>query len=179
MTDMNRRKFLLASGGIISVGGTAVASATRTDILADEELTRGKGKAVALENTNTLDSVTYLESTNEVRKNGNTLPFNKWARWECADIGASEVVFIVDNRLEPTVEGVGSGVASQIFGPVITADHTVTRDSDGTIVSEPNVTLDELISVAPRTVTVTVNLEGRGYATDIPVGVGQMRLLEH
>lgn len=56
---MNRRKFLLtADGAIISVsGGAAVANATRADILATSELTRGKGEAVAIENTITRDSV--------------------------------------------------------------------------------------------------------------------------
>lgn len=170
---MNRRKVLLTAGGaIIAVGGTAVANATRADLLADSELTRGKGEAVTIERTITRDSVEYLESTNEVRENGHTEPFNEWARRESEKTGASAVVPVVENRFEKSVEGVGSGVRYLIFGPVITVDHTVTRDRDGSIVSEPNVTLDQLISVAPRTMTVTINLNGRGYTKDIPVGVG-------
>ncbi|WP_152421683.1 hypothetical protein [Halogeometricum pallidum] len=171
---MNRRNFLIAGGGTVVAlaGGTAVAGATRADILADTELTRGKGEAVKIEKTITPESVEYLESTNEVRENGHTQPFNNWARRECAEIGAGEVVPVVDDRLETAVEGVGSGVRYLIFGPVITVDHTVTRDRDGSIVSEPNVTLEQLISVAPRTMTVTVTLDGHTFTKEFPVGVG-------
>jgi len=171
---MNRRKFLIAGGGTVVAlaGGTAVASATRADILGDTELTRGKGEAEEIEKTITRESVEYLESTNDVRENGHTQPFNKWARSECAEIGANEVVPVVDDRLETAVEGVGSGVRYLIFGPVITVDHTVTRDRDGSTVNEPNVTLEQLISVAPRTITVTVTLAGERFTKEFPVGVG-------
>jgi hypothetical protein len=172
--DVNRRNYLIAAGGalIAVTGGTAVANAARADLLADSELTRGKGEAVAIEKTIARDSVEYLESTNEVRENDHTQPFDKWARSECVEIGANEVVPVVANRLDKAVEGVGSGVRYLIFGPVISVDHIVTRDRDGSIVSEPNVPLDQLISVAPRTMTVTVSLDGHEYSTQIPVGAG-------
>lgn len=178
LADMNRRKFLLAAGGGIFVSGVAAgAKATRVDLLADSELTRGKGEAVAIERKITRDSVEYLESTNEVRDNGTTWEeFKKWARWECGGIGAREAVSVVDNRLDTSVEGVGSGVQALIFGLVITVDHNVVRDREGTIVSKPNITLDQLISVAPRTMTITVNLDGRGYTKDFPVGAGHHRI---
>lgn len=171
---MNRRKYLVAAGGalVAVTGGTAVANATRADILADSELTRGKGDAETTARTVTRESVEYLESTNEVDERGHTEPFEGWARRECAAIGANEVVPVVEDRLDESVEGVGSGVRHLLFGPVVTLDHTVTRDRDGSIASEPNVQLDRLISVAPRTMTVTVTLDGRGYTTEVPVGVG-------
>lgn len=172
--DVNRRKYLVSAGGalIAVTGGTAVANATRADVLAESELTRGKGEAVAIERTITRDSVEYLESTNEVREDGYTDPFKKWVRGECVEIGANAVVPVVENRFDTPVEGVGSGVRYLLFGPVITVDHTVTRDRDGSVVSEPNVSLDQLISVASRTMTVTVTLDRYRYTTDIPVGVG-------
>lgn len=171
---MNRRTYLVAAGGSLAAvtGGTAVASATRADLLADRELTQGKGGAVTIERTITRNSVEYLESTNEVRENGHTQPFNEWARRESEEIGAHTVVSVVENRLDKSVEGVGSGVRFLLFGPVITLDHTVTRDRDGSVMSEPNVPLDHLVSVAPRTMTVTVTLAGHGFTTEIPVGVG-------
>lgn len=171
---MNRRKYLILGGGaIVAVaGGTAVASATRTDILADTELTRGEGEAVTIEKTITRDSAEYLESTNDVRENGHTEPFRQWARRECESIGASEVLTVVENRLDKSVEGVGSGVRFLLFGPVISVDRTVTRDRDGSTVSEPNVTLERLVSVAPRSMTITVILDGHGFTKKIPVGVG-------
>ncbi|MBX0297617.1 hypothetical protein [Haloarcula nitratireducens] len=171
---MNRRQFLIAGGGTVVAlaGGTAVADATRADILADTELTRGEGEAITIAKTISRESVEYLESTNTVEENGHTQPFNKWARRECAGIGANEIVPVVDDRLETTVAGVGSGVRYLIFGPVITGDHTVTRNRDGSIGSEPNVTLEQLTSVAPRTITVTVTLAGQQLTTEFPVGVG-------
>lgn len=169
---MNRRKFLLVGGGTVVAGGAAVANATRADVLADTDLTRGKGEAVTIEKTITRDSVEHLESTNAVRENSETQPFDKWARRECAKIGTEEVVPVVDDRLDTSVDGVGSGVRYLIFGPVITVDHTVTRNRDGSIVSEPNVTLDRLITVVPRTMTVTVTLDGQGFTKEFPVGIG-------
>ncbi|MBX0296772.1 hypothetical protein [Haloarcula nitratireducens] len=171
---MDRRQFLLAGGGTVVAlaGGTAVADATRADILADTELTRGEGEARIIAKTISRESVEYLEATNTIRENSHTHPFNTWARRECAEIGANEIVPVVDDRLETTVAGVGSGVRYLIFGPVITVDHTVTRDRDGSIVNEPNVTLEQLISVAPRTITVTVTLAGQLLTTEFPVGVG-------
>lgn len=171
---MNRRKLLVSgTGALVAVaGGTAVANATRADISADGELTRGAGDAVAIAETVTRDSVEYLESSNDVVENGHTAPFEEWARRECEEIAADEVVPVVDDRIEASVEGVGSGVRYLLFGPVITVDHTVTRDRDGSVASEPNVPFERLISVAPRTVTVTVTLDGRGFTTAVPVGVG-------
>lgn len=55
------------------------------------------------------------------------------------------------------------------FGTVITVDHTVARDRDGSAVSEPNVDFEELVAVTPRTVAATVVLEGRDYAGVVPV----------
>ena len=171
---MDRRRFLIAGGGtVVAVaGGTAVANATRADLFADSELTRGKGEAVAIEKTITRDSVEYLESTKAVRESGHTQPFKKWARSEARETGATEVLPVVDNRLDKAVEGVGSGVRYLLFGPVITVDHTVTRDRDGSIVSEPNVPLEQLISVAPRALTVTVTLDGHAFTKEFTVGVG-------
>lgn len=171
---MNRRNVLIAGGGAIIWigGGTAVADAVRADILADSELTHGKGEPSAIKQTVSTDGVEFLESSQRVRDNGDTQPFHKWARAECLEIGANRIVEIIENRLDKPVEGVGAGVRYLIFGPVITVDHMVTRDRDGEIVSEPNVALEDLISVTPRTLRVTVILDGNKYRRAIPVGGG-------
>ncbi|WP_318571233.1 hypothetical protein [Salinigranum marinum] len=175
---MNRRTFLIAGGGtaVALGGGTAVASATRADVLANSELTRGKGEAETVEKTITRESVEYLESTTQVREDGHTESFSRWARRESATIGAREVILVVENRLNNSIEGVGSGVRSLIFGPVITVDHTVTHDRDSSIASEPNVTPEQLISVAPGTITVTVILDEHTFTKEFPVGVGHSQL---
>ncbi len=175
---MNRRQVLLAGGGAIltAIGGTAAASETRADLLATSELTRGKGETLTIEKSITRESVKYLESTNQVSENGHTEPFTKWARRESATIGAREILSVIETRLDTPVEGVGSGVRYLVFGPVVTVDHTITRDNDGSIVSEPTVTLDQLISVSPNTLTVTVTLNGHALTRDFPVGVGQSEM---
>ncbi|WP_152043561.1 hypothetical protein [Salinigranum salinum] len=106
---MNRRTFLIAGGGtaVALGGGTAVASATRADVLANSELTRGKGEAETVEKTITRESVEYLESTTQVREDGHTESFSRWARRESATIGAREVILVVENRLNNSIEGLG------------------------------------------------------------------------
>jgi len=171
---MNRREYLLTAGGALTAiaGGTAAANATRADILADSELTRGKGDTVAKTTTVTRDSVNYLDSTGEVSDRGHVEPFDQWARRECVEFGASAVVGVIQSRLRRSIDGVGSGVRALLFGSVISVDHTVTRGRDGDVVNEPNVTLKQLISMAPRRMSITVSLEGQTYTTDVPVGVG-------
>lgn len=171
---MNRRTYLLAAGGTVGAvaGGTAVASVTRADLLADSELTRGEGAAFETERTVTRDSVEYVESSGVVEEDGQTEPFDEWARRECDEVAANTVVGAVEDRIDGPVDGVGSGVRYLLFGPVVTVDHNVLRDRDGAILSEPNVELDRLIDVAPRTLTATVVLDGRRYTRSLPVGVG-------
>jgi len=172
--DVYRRKYLVSAGGalVTLTGGTAVVRETRADILADGELTRGRGEPAKVERAIVRDSVEYLEPTDEVRENGHTDPFGEWARRECGEVGAEAVVSVVERRIDGPVEGVGSGVQYLLFGPVVTVDHTVTQERDGSVASEPNIPLDRLVSVAPPTMTVTVALDGREYTAELPVGVG-------
>ncbi|WP_255195350.1 hypothetical protein [Halorarius litoreus] len=175
---MNRRQFLLAGGGAIGTlaGGTAVGKATRADIVATDEMSRATGEPVALSRTVTDESVTYLDATDEVSDRGHTDPFDRWARRECAELAADTVLDVVQDRLEKPIEGVGSGLRALLFGFVVTVDHTVTRNSDGEVVGEPNVRLDRLTAVAPRSMTVTVTLDGRSFTRVLPVGVGHVEV---
>lgn len=170
---MNRRTYLTAVGGGLAtlVGGAAVADATRADLYADGELVWGQGAPATIERTITRDSVALLPS-GEVREREHTEPFPSWARRECEAVGADTVVSIVDDRLDTDLEGVGSGVRYLLFGPVVTVDHTVTKNRDGDVVSEPNVPVERVRAVAPRTLRVTVTLEGRSFTRKLPVGVG-------
>lgn len=175
---MDRRRLLIAGGGIVGAvaGGTALADATRADLLVDRELTQGTGEPVATQQTITRDAVDYLASTDAVREHGETEPFTEWARREGQEIAADTVVSVVESRVEGPLDGVGSGVRFLLFGPVITVDHLVTHDRTGTVVNEPTVTFNRLITVTPRTMTVTVTLDGHDYTTTFPVGVGQSDL---
>lgn len=167
----------MVSGALVAaVGGTAVASATRADLDLDGELTRAAGDPHVIRRTVTRESVTYLPSSDEVRTDGRTVPFDRWARRECRTVGADRVVTVVEERLGRPVESVGSGVRHLVFGPVVTVDHVTTRDRDGEVRSEPDVPVDRLVSTAPRTLTVTVALADRSYTTTLPVGVGQAEM---
>lgn len=170
---MNRRSYLLAAGGGLAtlVGGAAVADATRADLSADGELSWGQGSPATIERTVTDDAVELLAS-GKVRERSSTQSFERWARREAEAIGAHTVVSIVDDRLDADLEGVGSGVRYLLFGPVVTVDHTVTKNRDGEVVSEPNVPVERVREVAPRTLSVTVTLEGRSFTRRLPVGVG-------
>lgn|GEM_PF-2527991 len=173
---MNRREFLVSTAGVcgVAAGGTLLAETTRADVLASGELTRGNGPPASITETVTGDDVEYLPSTNEVRTGDGTTPFDTWARLECHDAAAGRIVEIVDDRIEKSVEGVGSGIRHLAFGLVVTVDHAVTRDRDGEVLSTPNVALDRLVAVAPPTLTVTVELDGQTDREVLPVGVGHV-----
>jgi hypothetical protein len=178
---VNRREFLVSTAGVcgVAAGGTLLAESTRADVLASDELTRGNGDPASITETVTGDDVEYLPSTNEVRAGDGTTPFDTWARLECHDAAGSEILEIVDDRSEKSVEGVGSGIRHLAFGLVVTVDHAVTRDRDGDVTSRPNVALDRLIAVAPRTLTVTVELDGQTDRRTFPVGVGHVEYQKH
>lgn len=171
---MNRRRFLTAFGGGVAslAGGAAVAKATRADITADPSLVRGEGDPISTTATVTRDSVEYVEATNSVRYSKSTESFEEWARRNCVIVGSDAVMPAIDERIHTPIEGVGKGVRGLAFGLVITVDHTIARDRDGEILSEPNMELDELVAVAPEFVTATVILEGQEYTRDVPVVVG-------
>lgn len=175
---VNRRTLLAAgAGGLAAVaGGAALADATRADVAADRQLTRGEGDRAALERTVARESVEYLEATDEVEADGRTVPFEEWARREAAEVGADAVVGVVEDRLDRSLRGVGSGVRYLLFGPVVTLDHTVTRNREGEVVNEPDVPLETLVAVAPRRLAVTVVLEGRSSTARFPVGVGHVEV---
>lgn len=158
-----------------AAGGTALARETRADLLLDSELTRARGDPEAIERTVDPDAVGYRASTGEVTENGRTQSFEDWARLECGDVATDAVVGVVADRLGRDLESVGSGLRGLAFGFVLTVDHNVLRDGDGEVVSRPNVSLNRLVEAAPRTLTVTVALDGvdgRERTRQFPVGVG-------
>lgn len=178
LADVNRRTYLTAgAAGLASLAGcTAVAKTTRADITADPSLVRGEGDPVTTEQTIDRDSIEYLEETDEIRYGDTTELFGRWARRECAAVGSTAVLPAIEDRFEKLLEGVGKGVRGLLFGLVITVDHTLVRDRDGSVTSEPNVDFEELVAVTPRTVTTTVVLEGRDYTRVVPVIVQQSEL---
>ncbi|MBX0321615.1 hypothetical protein EGH21_01095 [Halomicroarcula sp. F13] len=170
---MNRRQYLAGVGGGLAalVGATAVADATRADVALDGNLHRPGGAPVETTVTVDRDVVTYLPDRDAVREDGETRPFDEWVRWTAFERAAETVVPVVEDRLDEPDAGLGRGIRSLVFGLVATVDYAITRNRDGAVVSEPTVPLDRVVSVAPRTVTVTVELAGRSAVRVAPVAV--------
>jgi hypothetical protein len=86
----------------------------------------------------------------------------------------------IQERLGKELQGVRAGVRKirreplgDLIGRALIAYIGTTYDRDGTVVSEPNVSIGELLDVVPRTVRTTVTLDGREYAHSLPVFVEQ------
>lgn len=152
-------------------GGTAAAKATRADVIIEPRMYRGDGDPIAIRETVKRDDVAYLDGTDAVRVGDRTEPFERWARREASRNAAESILPAIEDRFDGPVSGLGRGLAYPLFGAVVTVDHGVTRTRGGDIESEPNVSLDELVSVTPRTVTVTVSLEGRAATRSLPGAV--------
>ncbi|WP_324758709.1 hypothetical protein [Haloarcula montana] len=171
---MERRQYLAALGGSITavVGGTALASGTRVDIALDGSLHRGGGEPAATTKRVTDSSVEYSPESNRVEDGNGTEPFRTWARRAAIEHAAETVLPIVDGRLDEDISGLGRGIRSLLFGLVVTVDHTVTRNRDGEVVSEPTVPMERVLAVAPRTIRATVELAGESFERSVPVAVG-------
>lgn len=171
---MNRRRYLAAVGGGLAtlVGATAVADATRADIAADGDLHRPDGAPAAT--TESVDEgVRYLPDRGVVRDERGTEPFGEWVRRTTFEHAAETVVPVVEDRLGEADAGLGRGIRSLVFGLLVTVDYSVTRNREGAVVSEPSVSFDRVLSVAPRRVTVTVEVDGRTEVREVPVAVAE------
>ncbi|WP_143165378.1 hypothetical protein [Halobaculum gomorrense] len=178
---MNRRTFLgaVAGGGALLGGGVAVADATRADIAADPELRRARGAPITTEQAVSRESVEYRPESDTVRYSDTVEPFERWAERACAAVGAKAVLPAIDRRIDgagDSLDGVGRGVRHLAFGTVITVDHTVVADPDGTARREPTVRFADLVAVAPRSMRSTVSLAGREHTRRVPVAVGRRRI---
>lgn len=179
---MNRRRYLGGVGAAITTlgGGTALAKRERLDIVVDSALVRAEGEAVTTSATVEGESVTYLESTDEVRyltlvhddgtAEHETESFESWANRECAEVAAEAILPAVESRLDEPPK-VGRGIRGLLFGLVVTVDHGISYGRDGSVMSKPNVDFDELVSVAPRSITTTITLEEREHTRSVPVAV--------
>lgn len=168
---MERRTYLAGAGGTLAAlaGGTVVAKATRADISASTSLVRGRSVSVTATRTVSRDSLEYVEATGDVRSGTTTESFEHWARQACGELGGSAALSAIEDRFDTPVEGVGRGTKSLLFGSVVTVDHVVVHDGDGSVMSEPNVAFEDLVAVTPRTVTATVLFEGHDYTRELPV----------
>lgn len=168
---------LLGLGGVggVSVPGMVSAFAPETIV----GLPRGEGAPVTVEQELTDEAVDYRPASDTVRWSRSTgeggpyttEPFGTWASRTAASVGSDAVLPAIRERLDGEATGIGNGVSDELVGMVIAVSIGTTYDREGQVVSEPNVSLEELVDVTPRTVRTTVTLEGREYTRPVAVFV--------
>jgi hypothetical protein len=151
-----------------------------------QEATRPNGAPVSTDRTITdepgynQDELEYFPENQTVRyislRSGgrpagyDTWTFNEWGRIESAEIGARRASEVTASRLG--VEGLGGGMSSppdESEGLVIIVRIKKVLDRDGKVVSWPVATFPDLLEAAPRSVDVTLTIEGDTYTRTVPV----------
>jgi len=175
---MNRRTFLagLIGGGLAAASGF---STHRPALLEGSQ--RAGGEPISVTRTITDDSVTYDPDRGTVRyptlmdSDGPvehaSEPFALWANRRCASVGSDEILPTIEDRVDRELAGVGTGVRGTAFGLASTVSATTTLDRDGTVVSEPNVSVERLRTVTPATVYTAIRFEEREHRRAVPVFV--------
>jgi len=183
--EVNRREAL----GLLGVGSVAIPGGITT--LKPEAIVghpQGRGAPVSTEQTITDEGVEYRPSSDTVRwvkyRSGGdpvayeTEPFEKWADRRCATVGSDIVLPTIQTRVDKELQGVGKGASGEIIGLVITVHIGTTYDRDGDVKSEPNVPVETLLDVTPRTVQTTIELEEREHSRSVPVFVEETEFHE-
>lgn len=178
---MNRRTYLATLGmGTVSLAGYTVTTDSRNLPMFGKGR-GGKGDPVSVEKTISDDSISYLEQADEVRyvtryaggepQEYTKEPYDKWAKRKCASVGSTAVLPAIRDRSPTTVNGIGKGVESRLFGTVISVDYLISRNREGDRKRTPDVSFSELVEVTPRSVQATIVLDGREYTRSVPVVV--------
>lgn len=182
---MNRRHVLtlFGAGGASVAGGIA---AYKPALMIESP--RGKGEPVSIERTISDEYIEYRPSTDEVRyptlmsADGpvahETEPFGRWAKRRCASVGSDAVLPAIQNRFKKRVEGIGKAASGEYNGMVITVMAVTRLNREGEVIGEPNISFEELVEAAPRTVHATVRLEDREYTRNVPVFVEQSEIAD-
>ncbi|WP_232688745.1 hypothetical protein [Halobacterium zhouii] len=147
---------------------TATSTDSTTTARDRRRIVRGEADPITVEETITDSKYVYVESNDTVRysaiSSGDGVleygyeSFDDWARGEGAGIATHAVYDHVDERVDGRY---GGGYGSGPDGSAVITLRVTTRvDSDGNVVSEPEVSFAELVAVAPRSVTSTIHFAG-------------------
>ena len=103
-----------------------------------------------------------------------TWSFGTWGNIETATVGASRAGNVTAQRLG--VDSVGAGVSNlpddaETDGVVISVTISKGLDRDGEVTGWPVATFPDLKEVAPRSVDVTLSIEGDTFSRAVPVYV--------
>lgn len=129
------------------------------------------------------DGIEYFPSNSTVRfvshvsggepARFDTWSFEEWGRIRSADVGRRAVHLAANERLGTTA-GLGSGTGrppsiASARRPVIWLYLRTRLDREGEAISEPDTSLSELATVAPKSAEVTISLDGDAYDRTVPV----------
>ena len=100
-----------------------------------------------------------------------TIPFEQWARVECAEAGTIAVREHLNATL-PTDRLRDTGIGKHDDVPLhIGVSHNTVMDEHGDVVYEPPVSAQELANRTPRSVTATIDFAGQTATNTVPVYV--------
>jgi len=168
-----------------TTGAAETASgATRTRVGPTEQPVRCRGDPVSAERTvvdepGYEDDMRYFSSNSTVRivatRNADgpvsyeSVPFAEWADWESGEAATERVRAVTADRLDTDEfgSGYGDGPASAETDQVVWVSVSTRDTDDGTVT--PTVSLPALADAAPRSVEVTVSLEGDERSKTLPV----------
>ncbi|NEU56859.1 hypothetical protein [Halorussus sp. MSC15.2] len=103
-----------------------------------------------------------------------TMPFERWAKTECANLGQQRVAEAVESRLDED-QSAGYAVGQHPDdGLAVKVRISTMRNRDGTVVSEPTVEYDDLRDVTPESVTATIQYAGQECTETFPVVVSEL-----
>jgi hypothetical protein len=143
---------------------------------------RGDAEAVSVDRTVVDESYEYVESNETVRypavNSGGTVveygyePFEEWAYVEGASTAARRVGSLLADRL-PSTDGlpVGMGQRDESTEIRVAVSLRTHLDRDGDVISEPAVSLPEVVAETPQSITATLHFAGRTETNTYPVYV--------
>ena len=183
--EVSRRETL----GLLGVGSIAIPggiTALNPEVIVGHP--QGRGAPVSTEQTITDEGIEYRPSSDTVKwvklrsEEGpvayETEPFEKWADRRCAAVGSDIVLPTIQTRVDKELQGVGKGASGEIIGLVITVHIGSAYDRDGNVLSEPNISVETLLDVTPRTVQTTIKLKEREHFRSVPVFVEESDIHE-
>lgn len=184
LPDVSRREAL----GLFGVGGVSIPggiAAFNPEMIVG--LPRAEGDSISVERAITDDSIEYRPSSDTVKWSRSTSqtgpyetePFEKWANRKSASVGSDVVLPTIQDRADREVSGIGKGVSGEYIGMVIAIHIGTTYNRDGNVISEPNMSVEGLVDVTPRTVRTTITLEEREYTRPIPVFIEEADIYEN
>ena len=174
-------------------GGSAATDATPTpqlpETLPDGPWTESGARVAVVDGTMVVNrtgadgNVTYLPERDAVRyveawrhsdhdavENGTGsgrepvyeyMPFEEWGAIECSWAAVESVLTVVEHRTDRPLDGVTAGTGGDGH---ITVSRQTTVGRDGTVETEPAISLDRLEAITPDEAAVTVSLADRSYA---------------